>query len=83
MSCQGGTGYKGSSVAYEFSKVVNYKRVRAVVNGNVYYRAWNQWFSRKPLTKESGAYWADFYYIKNRNRKYVPSSGKLKGGWSI
>lgn len=70
-SCQGGTTSAGGSVASAFaSKVVPQVYVRAVVNGFVYYRAWNQPFARWPLTKEKGAYWADFYY------------GKYKGKWA-
>lgn len=71
-SCNGGTQNSyGETVAGAFSKVVSGAKVRAVVNGKVYYRAWYQLFSRKPLTKEKGAYWADFHYGKYKGKMTV------------
>lgn len=69
-SCQGGTmDRNGRIVALMFSNLVYNKKVRAVVNGNVYYRDWYQPFARKPLTKEKGAYWADFYYATVKGKR--------------
>ncbi len=71
-SCNGGTQNSyGETVAGAFAKVVSGAKVRAVVNGKVYYRAWYQLFSRKPLTKEKGAYWADFHYGKYKGKMTV------------
>ncbi len=52
----------------DLQNLFNGKPVRAVVNGSVYYRSATQLFSYKPLTKEKGAYWADFKYIKNKGK---------------
>ena len=69
LSCNGGTtAGDGSSVAGAFAVLQKGVKVRAVVDGKVYYRAWNQLISRKPLTKELGAYWADFIYCKYRGK---------------
>lgn len=68
FSCEGGTDKSRNSVAGRFAKLINGKPVRAVVNGSVYYRSATQLFSYKPLTKEKGAYWADFKYIKNKGK---------------
>lgn len=68
FSCKGGTDKSRNSVAGRFAKLINGKPVRAVVNGSVYYRSATQLFSYKPLTKEKGAYWADFKYIKNKGK---------------
>lgn len=74
-SCNGGTKNSyGETAAGEIAKLVAGARVRAVVNGKVYYRAWYQLFSRKPLTKEKGAYWADFYYGKYKGKMTVYSN---------
>lgn len=71
-SCNGGTPNSyGETVAGAFAQVVSGAKVRAVVNGKVYYRAWYQLFSRKPLTKEKGAYWADFHYGKYKGKMTV------------
>ena len=81
-SCNGGT-YSGKlSVANVLSKVVKGAKVRAIVNGYVYYRAWYQLVGYWPLTKEKKAFWADFYvtYGKNTiyyNRKWVAGSGRM------
>ncbi len=78
-SCNGGTKNSyGETVAGALATRVSGARVRAVVNGKVYYRAWYQLFSRKPLTKEKGAYWADFHYGKYKGKMtvYVDSIGK-------
>jgi hypothetical protein len=66
-SCDGGTAVDNDfskSVAAIFAKKAPSAHVRAVVNGSVYYRSITQIFARKPLTKEAGAYWADFFYKK-------------------
>lgn len=69
LSCNGGSkDQNNESVAAAFARIQKGIRVRAVVNGYVYYRNWNQLFSRKPLTKERGAYWADFIYCRYRGR---------------
>ena len=81
-SCNGGT-YSGKlSVANVLSRVVKGSKVRAIVNGYVYYRAWYQLAGYWPLTKEKNAFWADFYvtYGKNEiyyNRKWVAGSGPM------
>lgn len=60
-----------NSVANTFARLQTGTTVRAVVDGSVYYRGWKQWFSRKPLTKETFAHWADFkYYTKKGKIKY-------------
>ena len=64
LACNGGTEYEGTTVAWKFSYLLHGKRVRAVVDGSVYYRDWYQLFDRWPLTKEKEAYWADFYYVR-------------------
>ena len=81
-SCNGGTSIKnGWSVAARLAKLLKGKKVRAVVNGSVYYRALNQIFARWPLTKEKNAYWADFYLVYGENygiyRKKVGGRGKM------
>lgn len=74
-SCNGGTKNSyGETAAGEIAKLVAGALVRAVVNGKVYYRAWYQLFSRKPLTKEKGAYWADFHYGKYKGKMTVYSN---------
>ena len=74
-SCNGGTkDAYGETIAGAFAQVVSGAKVRAVVNGKVYYRAWYQLFSRKPLTKEKGAYWADFHYGKYKGKMTVYSN---------
>jgi hypothetical protein len=65
LSCNGGTEYENSRVAYELSERLNGAWVRAVANGSVYYWAWYQPFARWPLTREADAYWADFYAFSN------------------
>ena len=61
-SCEGGTTGNTQSVATSLAKKMCGSRVRAVVNGNVYYRGiFHPYVDGTPLTKEKGAYWADFY----------------------
>ena len=69
-SCHGGTGE--SSVAATLSKKAPGRSVRAVVNGNVYYRSWSRLIMNgEPLTKEKGAYWCDLTYrYSHRDKKY-------------
>ena len=83
LSCNGGTTpQKGTSVASFFAVLQGGIRVRAVVNGKVYYRDWDQLFDRKPLTKEEQAYWADFIYqYVNRERKKVVCIVNRRGEW--
>ena len=68
LSCHGGTKKSNNCIAWRFSKLVQGKAVRAVVNGSVYYRSATQLFSYKPLTKEKNAYWADFKYTKYKGK---------------
>lgn len=81
-SCNGGT-YSGKlSVANILSKIVKGAKVRAIVNGYVYYRAWYQLVGYWPLTKEKDAFWADFYvtygkYITYYSRVWVAGSGPM------
>lgn len=78
-SCHGGTNNSSrESAAGAVSTLVFGSRVRAVVNGNVYYRSWYQIFQRKPLTKEKNAYWADFYCdeFRGKMKVYANSIGK-------
>ena len=84
LSCNGGTkpDGKGKSVASFFAVLQSGSKVRAVVDGKVYYRAWNQIFERKPLTKEKGAYWADFIHqYDKRERKKAVCLVNRKGDW--
>ena len=85
-SCHGGTS-KGvsESVASILAKKVPGKTVRAVVNGNVYYPGYKKTvLSGNPLTKEKGAYWADFnyHYVKREKRKVVCMTNR-KSKWSL
>lgn len=80
-SCNGGTTYKHSSVAREISARLYGTRTRAVVNGSVYYRDWYQLFDYKPLTKEKGAYWADFYWTKSGLG--IPKVSKIGRSWKL
>ncbi len=78
LACHGGTEYDGTTIAWKFSELLHGKKVRAVVNGKVYYRSYYQIFRRWPLTKEEGAYWADFYYVRGlTSRRKL----KLEGGF--
>lgn len=80
-ACNGGTEISdGWSVAAKFAKLVKGKKVRAVVNGSVYYRAWNQIFARWPLTKQKNAYWADFYLKYGKKGKPDVICSKKVGG---
>ena len=82
-SCNGGTNNQyGESVAGAICKKVSGVTVRAVVNGSVYYRAWYQLVSRKPLTKEKNAYWADFHYGKYKG-KYTVYSTSIGKTWKL
>ena len=69
FSCNGGTKNDyNNCVAWRFAKLVQGSAVRAVVNGSVYYRSITQLKSLKPLTKEKGAYWADFKYTRYKGK---------------
>ena len=82
LSCDGGTDKNGWSVASRLALKVGGHRVRAAVNGSVYYRAWYQLFDRWPLTKGSNSYWADFYIKHGKKvthiyREYVGGKGRM------
>ncbi len=80
LACNGGTEYEGTTIAWKFSELLHGKRVRAVVDGKVYYRDWYQLFKRWPLTKEEGAYWADFYYVRGlTSRRKLQLEGGFYG----
>ena len=70
-SCHGGTSSSGTeSVASILAKKVPSHSVRAVVKGNVYYRgAKKPVMDGQPITKEKGAYWADFNYSYDKRSK--------------
>lgn len=84
-TCDGGTSASnGWSIAARFAKLIKGKKVRAVVDGSMYYRGWGQIFERWPLTKEKDAYWADFYLRYGKRgkpdaiyRKKVGGKGKM------
>ena len=65
FSCNGGTGVGATSIASVLSIKLYGSKVRALVNGKVSFRNWNQLISRKPLTKEANAYWADFSWTRS------------------
>ncbi len=83
LSCHGGTTPKeGKSVASFFATLQSGTKVRAVINGKVYYRAYNQIFDRKPLTKQEGAYWADFIYqYVDREKKKIVCIINRRSEW--
>ena len=78
-SCQGGTEYKDTTIAYKFSEKLNGAPVRAAVNSSVYYRDWYQLFARWPLIKDKGSYWADFKYNEKSEEKYEKKKVGKKG----
>ncbi|MDE5974446.1 MAG: hypothetical protein K2G73_07235, partial [Eubacterium sp.] len=83
-SCNGGTSNnKTESAASILSKKVTGHSVRAVVNGNVYYRGVNKpKMDGQPLTKEKGAYWQDFnYHYVSREKKYKVCLSNKRSNW--
>lgn len=78
-SYHGGTNNSSrESIAGALSTLLFGSHVRAVVNGRVYYGNWSQLLQRRPITKESDAYWADFYCddLKGEMKVYANSIGK-------
>ena len=78
-SCNGGTDFENTTIAYKFSEKLNGTSVRAAVDSNVYYRSYYQLFDRWPLTKAKDSYWADFQYNANGENKYEKTKVGDKG----
>ena len=76
-ACHGGTIVKGTSIAMRLAKLVADVKVKAVVNGSVYYTLAHFSSNYRPICRDIGAYWATIIYISKIKKYRIQNEGVI------
>ena len=76
-ACHGGTIVKGTSIAMRLAKLVADVKVKAVVNGSVYYTLAHFSSNYRPICRDIGAYWATIIYISKIKKYRTQNEGVI------